>query len=148
MRRPWFRSLTFWFGILVFLTIIWSWIDSRYHRTVFISGGPTGVGFLNNRSAIALTYWINDVAPYYSMNFRVDDRSPEDWTWIRWFGVTKYEHRTGHTVHLPHYMLLLAWIGFFSLAMIARALWIWRVSRKMSERISASDDNDGPMAAC
>ena len=135
--RPWYRSLTLILGAFVTTAILWSWVDSRYHRVEVSTGGAAGLWALNNRSAIAVGFWTNDVRSPGAPEFRVSERSPDYWTWVRRFEVTRDSYRNGHTVCVPHYILIIGWLIALSLALAGRQLWIRRRTRGAEQTIPA-----------
>ena len=135
LLRPWHRSVTFWASLLGAVAILWTWIDSRYHHTQFSTGGSTGVWTWSNRSAIAIGFWSGQGTLCVPLEFRMKNRNPESFTWIRSLEVEHHDFRPGigHTLYLPHYMLLPAWVVATGALLAIRELRKRRVLRELSD---------------
>lgn len=117
--------------MLVVFSIFGSWVHSRYYRTVFSTGGDYGLWGLNNRSAVAVGFWVGPSSYISSPEFRIDKRNPEYFSWDRWLELSHDDQRIGYTLYLPHYMLLASWALIFGMLMSLR----WRRHQMIRRRL-------------
>jgi hypothetical protein len=96
-----------------------------------------GMWGLNNRSALAVGIWTGPVTSPELPEFRVDDRDPANFVWIRWLTVSREEYRGGRTVYVPHYMLLIAWTILLGFLMILRHSRNRRIERRIAQTLSS-----------
>lgn len=157
MIRPWHKSPLFYLGLFGLAFIVWAWIDSCYHWTHLYtgSGKPGTAGYHHtyanhkaSRVTIVHTHYPY-TAPHPSEIGIQASRLPEtDSNW--WFPLPDYEYQkegligdepTGEepqpgehyleflTVHLPHWLIVLAYLALWSLLLFWRSRRIKRLSR-------------------
>jgi len=125
MRSSWYRSLVFWFGLPVIVFLVWAWIDSMHRTTTFdmsIAGKPVQASHWGGHVSVS---WDN---PYY--------RSSGPWELAmkilpprptaQWFPLPSHisphnlTNAYGHDVAIPHWLILLAYIGLWQLPWLVR----------------------------
>lgn len=125
MRRAWYRSPVFWFALPGFVFLVWAWIDSM-QRTTVVQGSIAGVPVqLDNRSGAMGADWDK---PYLgkSAKWALEVRPASLRLEGRWFPLPSHisphnmVNAVGHSVDIPHWLLLLAYTGLWQLPWLGR----------------------------
>jgi hypothetical protein len=142
MPTAWYRSFVFWFGLPVFVFLVWVWFDSMHRSTVanlMIAGEPLR---LDNQGGTMGASW---GSPYlrksgnWALEFRTSPRNLP----APWFPLPSHisphnlVNAVGHNVKIPHWLLLLGYGGLWQLPWLARYYRRKRIARAQEERESS-----------
>ena len=141
--RPFYRSLTFWSGLLVAVSLCWGWQDSRRYQTAFYAGPFFLVQTDSYLGLGRLSYPVDGgfERDKYTRNFAIapapfflrggkrtsrGDTTPEDVRSLLESGWAGHPGNWG--AMLPHWLLLLGAVSAWAGALLWRAKRIQRAA--------------------
>jgi hypothetical protein len=138
MRFPLFRSRAFWFGVPTLLFLLWAWVDSTRNLTEVGRESPWGSFAVEHwNSAVVLSRApVGSPFNFYNMSLRgpypTKDPAPTVW----WPAAKAERDHVGRPfVQIPHWLLVLAYLGAWSLIIAFRRRH-WMKARRTPGPIS------------
>lgn len=134
MPRPWHRSLTLYLGLLPLLFLLWAWHDSMTHQSLMVTRVNVDTPLVSSISRLHLIHadsgiskeWIRSADPPHTVVRKVRWFTREEAKGSRWFPAPRHlaspisDDLTQHYLFIPHWLITLLYLAFWSLAFIWR----------------------------
>jgi hypothetical protein len=139
--RPWYRSPALWFFLPGLVFLVWGWVFSMQRQTNLDFEIWGHSGRLQNDGSTIGANWMErpapGLAPTPPKEFHFEVIPRPYWASTDWFPLPSYLVTSGypkpwHYIDIPHWFLLLVYVGLWQLPWLARYHRRRRIERSLA----------------